>query len=406
LNTPESHNRSERRNENKDTSIGVCPECKVRYGDCTEKPLYKCPHCGKYFCERHLPPKLVATRGYIDSIDDPVLKEKIYQEWRKEEGHPDPIWTEKYLEELKLEKEMGAEICKKKIYGEPKESKKEKIIPAEQRAINKVTKYLGVITRIEDYSDYCFKFTKYFLITLTCLVLLHFLFIGRFNLLSIILRSFGIVLLGYVLFSFYERTRSLIPYKWLCIACMVILVTYIHSTKDYTILEISDKVVGIPGFSNVIISKTYFLSSNASALNETYNKIVKPSYVSTCLRNVKDYIERERLRSTVDFSYKIIKVKDFSSREEAENFAKNYVSSIANYKICKKKRVEKGFLEYEYIPIDPPKKVVAIIFEIRFNSADFICIFDFCGRVEKVTDVLYCDENGTILQKADLEGSC
>jgi hypothetical protein len=44
-------------------------------------------------------------RSAIDNIKDPVLRDKVYEEWRKTNRHPDVEWTRKYFEELKLEEE-------------------------------------------------------------------------------------------------------------------------------------------------------------------------------------------------------------------------------------------------------------------------------------------------------------
>ncbi len=89
--------------------IDICPECKVREGDSSRKRLYKCRYCGRYFCKRHLPPRLAVLRSAIESIKDPILREKAYREWRKPNGHPDWIWTKKFFEELKTKEEERRE---------------------------------------------------------------------------------------------------------------------------------------------------------------------------------------------------------------------------------------------------------------------------------------------------------
>ncbi|MFP3256905.1 MAG: hypothetical protein RXO36_03800 [Candidatus Nanopusillus acidilobi] len=91
--------------ENSDENIkfGICPECKVREGDSSEKKLYQCPYCKEWFCEKHIEPKLVITWNAMQRTEDPFLKEKLYEEWRKEGGHPCSVWTMQYFENLEIE---------------------------------------------------------------------------------------------------------------------------------------------------------------------------------------------------------------------------------------------------------------------------------------------------------------
>jgi hypothetical protein len=89
-------------NSNENIKFGICPECKVREGDYSEKKLYQCPYCKGWFCEKHIKPKLVITWDAIEGTKDPFLKEKLYEEWRKEGGHPCPVWTMQYFENLEI----------------------------------------------------------------------------------------------------------------------------------------------------------------------------------------------------------------------------------------------------------------------------------------------------------------
>jgi uncharacterized protein YkwD len=94
-----------KRTETKPYKIGVCVECKVRDGDSSKKKLYQCPYCGRWFCEKHIEPRIATTRGAIEQIRDPVLRDKVLEEWRKPDGHPDTVWTKKYFEDLKKQQE-------------------------------------------------------------------------------------------------------------------------------------------------------------------------------------------------------------------------------------------------------------------------------------------------------------
>jgi hypothetical protein len=109
--------------------FGVCPECKVRGNDSSRKKLFKCPYCGRYFCEKHLPPKIATTRSAIEHIKDPVLRDKILEEWRKPDGHPDVEWSHKYFEELKLKEEETKERFWKTVERLRELKEKEEIPP-------------------------------------------------------------------------------------------------------------------------------------------------------------------------------------------------------------------------------------------------------------------------------------
>jgi len=101
------------RKRKKQYKIGICTECKVREGDSSKKKLYKCPYCKKWFCEKHIEPRLTLTRSAIERIKDPVLREKVYEEWRKKDGHPDYVWARQYFENLEIkEREEREKVWK------------------------------------------------------------------------------------------------------------------------------------------------------------------------------------------------------------------------------------------------------------------------------------------------------
>jgi len=93
----------------KTTKTDVCPECKVRDGDSSKKKLYQCPYCERWFCEKHIEPRIATTRSAIEQIADPILRDKVLEEWRKPDGHPDFVWTKKYFEDLRIKEEMERE---------------------------------------------------------------------------------------------------------------------------------------------------------------------------------------------------------------------------------------------------------------------------------------------------------
>lgn len=100
-------------NSNENIKIGICPECKVREDDSSEKKLYQCSYCKEWFCEKHVEPKLVITWSAIERTRDRILKEKLYEEWRKEGHHPCSVWTMQYFESFEIkEKEEREKFLK------------------------------------------------------------------------------------------------------------------------------------------------------------------------------------------------------------------------------------------------------------------------------------------------------
>ena len=250
--------------------FGICPECKIRENDSSKKRLYKCRYCGRYFCKRHLPPRLAVMRNAIEEIKDPVLKDKVYEEWRKPNGHPDWIWTRRYFQKLRKKEEEERkkffellDKWKKPI----KKPEKRPIVPSiiKTPSIEKVktpikySKGSRLKEVIEEFfwkiKLYPYEFLKYIFITLTILVLLHFFFVGKFGVLPLILRAIGIVLLGHFVVLIYRKTQHIIPYKWLILCTVVIISAHIFSTNDYSVLKVSDTIIGIPQFTDNLVQE-------------------------------------------------------------------------------------------------------------------------------------------------------
>jgi len=94
-----------RRHKRHSKNFGICRECQVRDGDSTPKRLIRCWFCKELFCKKHLHPKLAVMHDAIDKIENLSLRDKVYAEWRKSNGHPDITWTEKYFDEIKFNEE-------------------------------------------------------------------------------------------------------------------------------------------------------------------------------------------------------------------------------------------------------------------------------------------------------------
>lgn len=74
--------------------------------------LYRCKHCGNYFCEEHASPKMPLTSEIVHREKDPVLSDLYQKEWR-EGGHGCVPYGEWKLNEiLKKDKELRDKILK------------------------------------------------------------------------------------------------------------------------------------------------------------------------------------------------------------------------------------------------------------------------------------------------------
>jgi len=94
-----------------DYRLDVCPECKTREQDGSEKKLRQCPHCERWFCERHLEPKLAVFRDLETVIKDKEWRSMVEKDREREGGHPDYDYTQIKSSEL----EIGREETRSKI---------------------------------------------------------------------------------------------------------------------------------------------------------------------------------------------------------------------------------------------------------------------------------------------------
>jgi len=104
--------------------LDVCPECKVREGDSSEKKLYECQYCERWFCKRHLKPRLFHIPDLTIPVKDKEWGSIIEEEGKKKGGHPDYAYTQERYEMFKLEREdtwakMGAFLDRTKAYKKP-----------------------------------------------------------------------------------------------------------------------------------------------------------------------------------------------------------------------------------------------------------------------------------------------
>lgn len=88
----------------KDTNMGVCD-----YHLCRKQAkVFKCKFCGNSYCENHIKPKMVTNLSQISSEKEP-LRSWLEEEYRKEDAHPDSIYTQLHWDELKAKRKEEIE---------------------------------------------------------------------------------------------------------------------------------------------------------------------------------------------------------------------------------------------------------------------------------------------------------
>jgi len=142
----------------------------------------------------------------------------------------------------------------------------------------------------------------------------------------------------------------------------------------------------IVGFLFFLYNGKILSFSNISQISQPS----EPKYVQDCLNKAKEIIELERMRSTIDFTWKILEYKEFSSTSEAEAYAKDRITVWVNnyYTICKRIcTTEVGSVCQD---VTLSNKILAIIYEERAY---------YQGSEIKGTGVIYCGDDGRIFDK-------
>ena len=134
---------------------GICPECKVRNRDDSEKELFRCPFCGREFCSYHLNPKLAffSARFKLSAIKDAEYREQLRKELEKENAHPCVPYTIKRLNELDQKRRLRLErisefLDKSKIITEERLEKEEEVIRPQPHIKVYEKKSLSILKKI------------------------------------------------------------------------------------------------------------------------------------------------------------------------------------------------------------------------------------------------------------------
>lgn len=136
-----------------ESRVAACVECCLRSSDFSEKRLFRCELCGRWFCEKHLRPRTFLIRGF--DVQDEELQEGIAfddvaveaspeqssfilgtapswimdrareikdefsyggrkeRQWKRQGSHPDFEYTNKMLEELNIQGERRSRLTKR-----------------------------------------------------------------------------------------------------------------------------------------------------------------------------------------------------------------------------------------------------------------------------------------------------
>lgn len=80
--------------------LDVCPVCEVGEGVSSEKKVYLCSYCERWFCKKHLEPKASPLSPAQVTFKDSAWKDFIRRNWKNKNGHPDYVYTKEKMEEL------------------------------------------------------------------------------------------------------------------------------------------------------------------------------------------------------------------------------------------------------------------------------------------------------------------
>jgi hypothetical protein len=86
--------------------LDVCPECKVKEGVSSRKRVYQCSYCERWFCKKHLKPRLVVFSSVQVTTIDSAWKNFVENERSRKDGHPDYPYTMEKMEEFKVKEEI------------------------------------------------------------------------------------------------------------------------------------------------------------------------------------------------------------------------------------------------------------------------------------------------------------
>lgn len=94
----------------RESRIDSCVECCVRDRDFSQKKVYRCELCERWFCEKHLKPKLAFMRDLNRVEHSPEIEKLQYMEMHRKDGHPDFEYSRRKFDELDIAEKERSEL--------------------------------------------------------------------------------------------------------------------------------------------------------------------------------------------------------------------------------------------------------------------------------------------------------
>lgn len=99
----------------RESRIDTCVECVVRERDFSQKTIYRCKLCDRWFCEKHIEPRLAFIRDLRAIEHSPEVRVLYYTEMRCENGHPDFEYSRRKFRQLDIEEKKRNELIKQAL---------------------------------------------------------------------------------------------------------------------------------------------------------------------------------------------------------------------------------------------------------------------------------------------------
>jgi mannitol/fructose-specific phosphotransferase system IIA component (Ntr-type) len=123
----------------------------MKEGDSSQKQVYHCELCDKWFCERHLKPKFpyfIDWETIFDVLGNPEIKALYYTEYMREGGHPDFVYWRRKFEALDIEGKVRDKLIQQAI------DKMIEANPIPPKTVNPQIMYSETITTENKYSHH------------------------------------------------------------------------------------------------------------------------------------------------------------------------------------------------------------------------------------------------------------
>ncbi|MEM2912531.1 MAG: hypothetical protein QW146_08515, partial [Candidatus Bathyarchaeia archaeon] len=94
----------------------------MRDRDFSKKRVYQCELCGRWFCEKHIEPRLAfVSQRVIDS--SPEIAALYREEMQHQNGHPDFEYSRRKFAELEVEEKVRLAFIEKALDSTKKHNK-------------------------------------------------------------------------------------------------------------------------------------------------------------------------------------------------------------------------------------------------------------------------------------------